>query len=104
MVLFLKDQFSSAVRLLEAAISNRPGYAPIYEKLAVVHRAAGDRDKAEAALEKGIALDPARETAWHMLADMSINAEKRRQTLERYLLIMPQSLLAREAIRNSARP
>ncbi|MBC8166831.1 MAG: hypothetical protein H7Y20_13300 [Bryobacteraceae bacterium] len=102
MVLFLKDEFSSAVRLLQTAIANRPGHAPLYEKLAVVHRAAGRRAEASAALEKALALDPARESAYHMQADLNTTPEQRKQALERYLLVMPQSLLAREAIRTSA--
>lgn len=99
MVLFLKDQYKDACLLLEEAVSIRPRYAPLYEKLAVVHRALGDIEKAKKALEKAIELEPVSESAYHMLANLSATPEDRTRALHRYLKVMPQSLLAREALR-----
>jgi Flp pilus assembly protein TadD len=99
MVLFLKDRYKDACLLLEEAISIRPRYAPLYEKLAVVYRASGDIEKARQALEKAIELEPVSESAYHMLANLSATPEERKQALHRYLNVVPQSLLAREALR-----
>ena len=95
MVLFLKDQHKDAVKLLEAATRERPGDAATYEKLAAVYRAAGEKDRAVAALERAIALEPSRESAYHLLHEIRPEA----RALERYLQFNPQSLIAREAIR-----
>jgi tetratricopeptide (TPR) repeat protein len=95
MVLFLKDQHQDAAKLLQAAIALRPGDAALHEKLAAVLRAAGDRAAAARALERAIAIDPLRETAYHMLHEMQPEAK----ALDRYLRVNPQSVLAREALR-----
>jgi tetratricopeptide (TPR) repeat protein len=99
MVLFLKDQFGDAAKLLEEAARVRPNYAPGYERLGVVWRAAGDKGKARAALERAIELDEAREAPYHLLADLSDSPDERRRILERYLRIMPGSIIAREALK-----
>jgi hypothetical protein len=98
MVLFVKNQYEDAVKVLRAAVAARPGDALLYEKLAAVLRGAGQTLQAEAALEKAIALDPARETAYHLLADLQSDPAKKRAVLERYLRFNPQSLIAREAV------
>ncbi len=99
MVLFLKDQHADAVKLMEAAITRKPGDAALYEKLAAIRRAGGDKDRAAAALEKAIALDPSRETAYHLLQEIRPESG----ALARYLKVNPQSLIAREALRRLTR-
>lgn len=97
MVLYLKDQKTDAAKLLRAAIAARPGDAGLEEKLGVIMRS-------KEALEKAIALDPSRETAYHLLADLQATEGERRATLERYLRFNPQSLIAREALAKLRRP
>ncbi len=98
MVLFLKDRHADAGKLLRAAIAARPTGSSLREKLAVILKASGDRDGARLALEKAIALDPSRETAYHLLAELEHDPAKRRAVLERYLRFNPKSLIAREAL------
>jgi tetratricopeptide (TPR) repeat protein len=100
MVLFLKDQKADAVKLLKAAVAQRSD-AALLEKLAIVQRSAGDAKAAVQSLERAIALDPGRESAYFFLADWQSDAEGRKRVLERLLAIFPQSLIAREAL---ARP
>jgi tetratricopeptide (TPR) repeat protein len=100
MVLFLKDQKSDAVKLLKAAVAQRSD-AALLEKLAIVQRSAGDAQGAVQSLERAIALDPGRESAYFFLADFQTSAEGRKRVLERLLAVFPQSLIAREAL---ARP
>lgn len=95
MVLFLKDQHKDATKLLEAATREQPDSAANYEKLAAVYRAAGDPARAVAALERAIALEPSRETAYHFLHEIRPESG----ALQRYLRLNPQSLIAREAKR-----
>ena len=98
MVLFLKDQHADAGKLLRAAIAARPTDSSLREKLAVILKASGDAAGARVALEKAIALDPSRETAYHLLAELEQDPAKRRAALERYLRFNPKSLIAREAL------
>lgn len=98
MVLFLKDQYADAAKLLETGIAIRPRYVLYYERLAIVHRAMGRTDLAIRALEKSIELEPAREDAYHRLAELMPTVEARREALERYLRVNPQSLTTREAL------
>ena len=98
MVLFLKDQHADAGKLLRAAIAARPTDSSLREKLAVISKASGDPAGARVALEKAIALDPSRETAYHLLAELEQDPAKRRAALERYLRFNPKSLIAREAL------
>ncbi len=98
MVLFLKDQKANAVKLQQAAVALRPKDSRLYEKLAVIRRSLGENGQAAAALEKAIALDPTRETAYHLLAELQPTAALRQAVLERYLRIVPRSVIAREAI------
>jgi len=95
MVLFLKDQHGDAAKLLQAALAARPGDAALAEKLGAIRRAGGDTAGAVAALERAIALEPARETAYHLLEEMRPGLG----ALERYLRVNPESLIAREALR-----
>ena len=104
MVLFLKDQKKDAVKLLEAAVQARPGDAALHEKLALVRRADANLPGAMASLERSIALDPGRESAYFFLAECQATAAGREQVLKRLLRVFPQSLLAREALLRSARP
>jgi hypothetical protein len=103
MVLFLKDQTNDALKLMSAAVAARPNDAALQEKLAVVQRGSEDLTRARESLERAITLDPLAETAYHLLADLQPSAELRRSVLERYLKVNPQSVLAREAIRDSTR-
>ena len=98
-ILFLKDQQADAVKLIEAAISERREHAPYYQKLAIVQRARGDGARAAAALESAIRFDPLDETNYHLLAELQ--PAKRREILGRYLRIHPQHFATREAL---ARP
>ena len=98
MVLFLKDQHADAGKLLRAAIAAHPTDSSLREKLAVIQRASGDPAGARLALEKAIALDPSRETAYHLLAELEQDPARRRAVLERYLRFNPRSLIAREAL------
>ena len=98
MVLFLKNQHTDAEKLLRAALSARPSEPGLWEKLAVILKSGGQNERAALALEKAIALDVTRETAYHLLAEMELDSKKRRAVLERYLLFNPKSLIAREAL------
>ena len=98
MVLFLKDRHADAGKLLRAAIAERPTDSSLREKLAVILKASGDPAGARLALEKAVALDPSRETAYHLLAELERDPAKRRAVLERYLRFNPKSLIAREAL------
>ncbi len=98
MVLFLKDQHADAGKLLRAAIAARPTDSSLREKLAVILKASSDAAGARVALEKAITLDPSRETAYHLLAELEQDPAKRRAALERYLRFNPKSLIAREAL------
>jgi tetratricopeptide (TPR) repeat protein len=93
--LYLKDQYTNSLKLLEAAAVLRPHDAALRERIAVVHQARGAREAAIIALEKAIELDPALESAYHRLH--AIAPEKR--ALDRYLRLFPGSLIAREALR-----
>ncbi len=104
MVLFLKDQKKDAVKLLEAAVQQRPGDAALHEKLALVRRADANVPGAIASLERSISLDPGRESAYFFLAECHGTAAGREQVLKRLLKVFPQSLIAREALLRSARP
>lgn len=104
MVLFLKDQKKDAVKLLEAAVQERPGDAALHEKLALVRRADANLPGAVASLERSIALDSGRESAYFFLAECQTTQAGREQVLKRLLKVFPQSLLAREALLRSARP
>ncbi len=104
MVLFLKDQKKDAVKLLEAAVQQRPGDAALHEKLALVRRADANVQGAVASLERSIALDPGRESAYFFLAECQATQAGREQVLKRLLKVFPQSLIAREALLRSARP
>ncbi len=104
MVLFLKDQKKDALKLLEAAVQQRPGDATLHEKLALVRRADSNLPGAIQSLEKSIALDPGRETPYYFLAECQSTRASRAQVLNRLLKVFPQSLIAREALRKSALP
>jgi len=104
MVLFLKDQKKDALKLLEAAVRQRPDDAALHEKLALVQRADANLPGAIRSLERSIALDPGRESAYFFLAECQSNIDARQQVLKRLLKVFPQSLIAREALRKSARP
>ncbi len=99
MVLFLQDRHADAAKLLQAAIAQSPRDAGLHEKLAVVLRAQGAKANAAAALEKAIALEPARESAYHLLQEIRPESN----ALDRYLVVNPQSLIAREAKRRLTR-
>ena len=104
MVLFLKDQKQDARKLLEAAVRERPRDAALHEKLGLIRRAGADIPAAIQSLEKSIALDPGRESAYFFLADCQPTPAARAAVLNRLLSVFPQSLIAREALRNLARP
>ncbi len=104
MVLFLKDQKKDALKLLEAAVQQRPGDAALHEKLALVRRADSNLSGAIQSLEKSISLDPGRESAYFFLAECQTTPAGRKQVLNRLLKVFPQSLIAREALGNSTRP
>lgn len=104
MVLFLKDQKKDALKLLEAALQHRPKDAALHEKLALVKRADSNLQGAIESLEKSIALDSGRESAYFFLAECQANPAARQQVLNRLLKVFPQSLIAREALRGSTRP
>jgi tetratricopeptide (TPR) repeat protein len=104
MVLFLKNQYADAVTLLNAAVAARSNDASLREKLAVALRAAGQREHAKQALEAVIKMDPSRETAYHLLAELQPNDEKNKQILERYLKWNPRSIVAKEALAKLAPP
>ena len=104
MVLFLKDQKQDAVKLLRAAVAERPGDAALQEKLALLRRAAGDEAGAIESLERSLALDPGRQSSYFFLAETQPNRAARRKTLERLLLLYPRSLIGQEAMRELTRP
>lgn len=104
MVLFLKDQQPDAVKLLRAAVAQRPGDAVLHEKFALLRRAAGDKAGAIESLERSIALDPGRQSPYFFLAETQPDQAARRRTLERLLLLFPRSLIGREALRELTRP
>jgi tetratricopeptide (TPR) repeat protein len=96
MVLFLKDQKADARKLLRRAVALRPKDARLREKLAVVERSLGDSAAAIAQLEQAIAMEPLEARAWFLLAECQPG--QRREILSRYLRLVPQSLVAREAL------
>lgn len=95
-VLYLKDQYADAAKLLDAAIGQQPSSAPYHQKLALVRRAMGEKEKSEKAFEDAIRLDPLDESNYHLLADML--PERRVAILERYLKVNPSHLATREAL------
>jgi Flp pilus assembly protein TadD len=95
MVLFLKDQHTDAAKLLQAAITIRPQDAALHERLAAILRANGDPAGAARALERAIALDPLRETSYHLLQQL----RPQDNALRRYLDVNPQSVIARESLK-----
>lgn len=97
-ILFLKDQPGDAALLLERAVARRPRYGPYYHRLAMAWKATGNTGRARRILERAIEFDPSLEIAYHALADMQTGVERRR-TIERYLQFVPQSLIAREALK-----
>ena len=103
MVLFLKDQTKDALTLLREAVKHRPTDAALHEKLGILHQANGDLPQARNSLEASVRLDPGRESAYFRLADCQPTTEARRQILERLLKVFPQSLIAREALRDLTR-
>jgi hypothetical protein len=96
MVLFLKDQKADARKLLRAAVTLRPDDATLREKLALLEKALGDTPAAITHLERAVALDPLSPRAWFLLAECQ--PAQRRAILSRFLRLVPQSLLAREAL------
>jgi hypothetical protein len=104
MVLFLKDQKQDARKLLEAAVQERPNDAELHEKLGLIRRANADIPAAIRSFEKSIALDAGRESAYFFLADCQPTPAARAAVLNRLLAVFPQSLIGREALRNSPRP
>jgi len=101
MVLFLKDQKADGRKLLAAAVALKPGDAGLREKLGLLERATGDLAAAKGSFEKAIELDPAGERAYFLLAECQPSLALRGDVLRRLLRVLPQSLLAREAL---ARP
>ena len=96
MVLFLKDQKADARKLLRTAVSLRPDDPALREKLALLEKSLGDLPAAITHLERAVALDPLSPRAWFLLAECQ--PAQRRAVLTRYLRLVPQSLLAREAL------
>jgi len=69
--------------------------------LAIALAEAGQADRAITTLEAAIALDPSLRDAYMLLAEIYEKAGRtamRRQTLERYLKFMPQSIVARKLL------
>jgi hypothetical protein len=95
----LKNRFREAALMFEQAISQRPRFAPYYYKAAIAWKSADDPSRARKILERAIELDPSLEAAYHALAQFESDAGYR-QTLERYLKFMPESIVTREAMNN----
>ncbi len=101
LVLLRQGAVAEALRRFELAAAADPS-ARGWLNLAVAQDAAGRSVAAIRSLERAIALDPALRQAYVLLTDIyarSGQPARRREVLERYLRVHPQSLAARRALR-----
>lgn len=94
---------TEAVELFEAALNAEPGYAPYMVNLATALKEAGRAPEAVAQLERALALDPSLEPAYRKLAEIAREMRqpaKLRETFDRYLKFMPESVTARIAVQS----
>ena len=90
-----------AIRLFEQSLQRQPGQARHHFNLAAAWKEAGEGSRAIPYLDRAIELDPSLEQAYYLLAEIYTQANQpaqQRQTLERYLQFMPQSINARLAL------
>ena len=95
-----------AARWFEQGLQLRPDFAPYHLNLALAWKQGGNMERAIAHLERAIQLDRSLEEAYFRLAAIYSEAKqpaKARQTLERYLKFMPNSIAALTAIRSLQR-
>jgi len=91
----LKGMHRKAAEIFELAVKMRTTDLTSYQAAAAAWLDAGDADKAIRNLEEAIAIDPADETAYVMLAEIyekQNDAAGRNRVLERYLKFRPQSI------------
>jgi len=100
-VLIRARETADAIKLLEAAITLSPEDALAHVNLGDAYREARMYPKAIVELNRAIELDPSLQDAYRSLELTHLlvgNREAARQTLERYLTFIPQSITARMAL------
>ncbi|MEN9491820.1 MAG: hypothetical protein RJA63_2269 [Pseudomonadota bacterium] len=68
----LDEDFESAAGLLEQLVDNNRSYLEAYDYLAEAHQALGQNDKAEAILERALALSPNSHVRQRAMGDLSL--------------------------------
>jgi Tetratricopeptide repeat len=103
-VLQRKGAHGAAARLFSRASELEPRDARHRLNLAIALVGAGQTEQAIGELNAAIALDPSIRDSYVMLAEIygGMNQpEKQRETLRRYLVLMPQSLVVRKMLRRN---
>ncbi|MBK9614342.1 MAG: tetratricopeptide repeat protein [Uliginosibacterium sp.] len=72
----LDEDFESAAGLLEQLVDNNRSYLEAYDYLAEAHQALGQNDKAEATLERALALSPNSHVRQRAMGDLSLKTGK----------------------------
>ncbi|MBK9219156.1 MAG: tetratricopeptide repeat protein [Uliginosibacterium sp.] len=72
----LDEDFESAAGLLEQLVDNNRSYLEAYDYLAEAHQALGQNDKAEAILERALALSPNSHVRQRAMGDLSLKTGK----------------------------
>ncbi len=101
LVLLAGRQTDDAVKVLAYALKLAPESAGAHVNLGNAYQQAGFFDKAITELNRAIELDPSFQDAYRSLETTYLRANNRqaaRETLERYLKFMPQSITARSAL------
>jgi tetratricopeptide (TPR) repeat protein len=101
LVLLASRQTVDAVKVLAYALKLAPNSAGAHVNLGNAYQQAGFFDKAITELNRAIELDPSFQDAYRSLETTYLRANNRqaaRETLERYLKFMPQSITARSAL------
>ena len=99
-VMIRAHETADAIKVLGAAVSLSPENALVHVNLGNAYREAGMYAKAIAELNRAIELDPSLQDAYRSLEETYLRLGDRqaaRQTIDRYLKFMPQSITARMA-------
>ncbi len=100
--LFVKQSPADAVQLFSQALRKQPDNARYAVNLGIALEASGDGHAAVEMWNRAIAADPSYDSAYLHLAEYyqkTGQADLRRETLQRYLKFMPQSLIFRDALK-----
>ena len=101
-LLFLKQSPADAVQFFRQALLKQADNARHALNLGIALEASGDGHAAVEMWNRAIAIDPSFDTAYLQLAEYyqkTGQADLRRETLQRYLKFMPQSLIFRDALK-----